>query len=327
MNVVVLAGGSGPEREVSLASGSRIAKALIETGYKICLIDLFYGIDDIENIVFTDDINAIKTYSVNKSVPENIISENLIGKNVLKACQRADAVYLALHGDVGENGKLQALLSLNNIRYTGSYYDGCYLSMNKNISKLIAAYNQIKTPEWCLNTLDNEIDFPCVVKPSCSGSSIGVTIVNDMAELYSALQLAKKYDDEIIIEQYIKGREFSVGILDDRALPPIEIVIDSGFYDYDSKYQGRTKEICPAKISPSLTSKMQELALRVHKLLKLKYYSRVDFIVDDYDNIYFIEANSLPGMTPTSLLPQEAAVIGIDYNTLCSKILMNAFEQ
>lgn len=325
MNIVVLAGGISPEREVSLVSGSQIAKALINCGHKICLIDLCFDMDDIENLVFTDDIADIKKYTISKTAPDGIVSDTVIGENVIEACRLADAVYLALHGDVGENGKLQALLTLNNIKYTGSRYDGCCLSMNKNISKLIAKNSGIKTAKWCMNEFNGKLDFPCVVKPVGCGSSVGITIVHNMPELYKAQAFAKRYDTEIIIEEYIAGREFSVGILDNRPLPPIEIEVQSGFYDYNNKYQGMTKETCPAKISSELTEKLQSIALKMHNLLHLKYYSRIDFIVDKKGEIYFLEANSLPGMTSTSLLPQEAAAVGIDYNTLCNKIINNAF--
>lgn len=326
MNIIVLAGGLSPEREVSLVSGSQIAKALIKKGHSICLIDLYYGIDNINNLLFTDNIDDIRHYTINKNAPDNIISDNAIGNNVIEACKLADVVYLALHGDIGENGKLQALLDLNNIKYTGSDYDGCCLSMNKNISKLIVRQNKIKTANWCINEFNGNLNFPCVVKPNNCGSSIGVSIVNNMADLYMALSDAKKYDKEIIIEEYIAGREFSVGILDNKPLPPIEIKVNKGFYDYNNKYQGITEEICPADISSALSQQLQIAAMTIHKLLHLKFYSRIDFIVNDEGDIYFLEANSLPGMTPTSLLPQEAAVIGIHYNELCHKIVMNAFE-
>lgn len=326
MNILVLAGGISPEREVSLVSGSQIAKALINCGYNVYLIDLYFGINNLSDIIFSDNAESIKNYVISKTAPENIESDNVIGKNVIEACRLADAVYLALHGDVGENGKLQALLTLNNIKYTGSQYDGCYLSMNKNISKLIVKDNGIKTAKWCSNEFDGTLNFPCVIKPVSCGSSVGITIANNMAELYKALAHAKKYDSEILIEEYINGREFSVGILDNRPLPPIEIEVQDGFYDYNNKYQGLTKETCPAQISCQLAERLQNTALKIHNLLHLKYYSRIDFIVDANDNIYFLEANSLPGMTPESLLPQEAAAVCIDYNTLCNKIIQNAFE-
>ena len=327
MNILVLAGGLSPEREVSLVSGSEIAKALINKGHSVCLMDLYYGIDDIDNLSFTQDMNHIKEYKISRIAPENIDDSNAIGSNVIEASKKADVVYLALHGDIGENGKLQALLGMNNIHYTGSDYEGCYLSMNKIVSKIIAKHYGIKTANWCINEFDEKMNFPCIVKPASCGSSVGVTIAEDMAALYKALSSAKKYDSEILIEEYIRGREFSVGILDDKPLPPIEIEVINGFYDYKNKYQaGLTKETCPADIDNVLTNKLQDSALKIHKALHLKYYSRIDFIVDNNDQIYFLEANSLPGMTPTSLLPQEAKAVSIDYNELCHRIAMNALE-
>ncbi len=327
MNILVLAGGLSPEREVSLVSGSQIARALINKGHNVYLMDLCYGIEDIDNLSFSQNTDSIKDYKINNIAPENINENNIIGSNVIDACKKADIVYLALHGDVGENGKLQALLSLNCINYTGSDYDGCCFSMNKIVSKIISRNSGIKTADWCINELDTGVNFPCVVKPASCGSSVGITIVNNMSELYRALTSAKKYDSEVLIEEYIKGREFSVGILDNKPLPPIEIEVFTGFYDYNNKYQtGLAKETCPADIDNNLTNKLQNSALKIHKALYLKYYSRIDFIVDNQDEIYFLEANSLPGMTPTSLLPQEAEAVGIDYNELCHRIAMNALE-
>lgn len=327
MNILILAGGLSPEREVSLVSGSQIAKALIHKGHSVYLMDLYCGIEDVSKLSFSQDAHSVKDYRISSNAPENINENHIIGSNVIEACKKADVVYLALHGDIGENGKLQALLSLNNISYTGSAYDGCYLSMNKIISKIIAKHNGIKTADWCINDFDAGMNFPCVVKPAGCGSSIGITIAKNMADLYKALTSAKKYDSEILIEAYIEGREFSVGILDNKPLPPIEIEVLNGFYDYQNKYQaGLTKETCPADIDNDLSNKLQASALKIHKALHLKYYSRIDFIVDDKGEIYFLEANSLPGMTPTSLLPQEAKAVGIEYDELCHKIVMNAIE-
>ncbi len=331
MKIIILAGGLSPERDVSLSSASKIAKALIGCGHEICIIDLYYGINLIENnLIFTSDEKDIYEYSVPESSPDSdsLNSKSLIGPNVIKCCQKADLVYIALHGDIGENGKIQALLDSYKIKYTGSGYEGCFLSMDKNISKILADYSGINTPEWSINKNDKNLSYPLVVKPSNCGSSIGVSIVNNDNEYNKALKEAKKYDERIIIEEKIEGREFSVGILENKALPVIEIEpINNGFYDYKNKYQkGLTKETCPADLSNELAVSLQETALKIHKILQLKFYSRIDFIVNKKNEIYFLEANSLPGMTPTSLLPQEAAAAGISYNELCNRIAMNALE-
>lgn len=330
MKILVLAGGLSPERDVSLSSASKIAKALIAKGNHVCILDLYYGIKSVKDISFTDNIDKIEDYIVPETAPDIMKTSDIeayIGKNVLECCKMADLVFLALHGDVGENGKIQSLLDLHKIRYTGSGYDGCLLSMDKHLAKLLASAQNIKTAKWCINEMDDSIHFPCVIKPVCGGSSIGISMADNPEEYNSAISEAKKYDKDVIIEEKINGREFSVGILKDTALPVIEIVPKNNeFYNYKNKYQkGLTNEICPADISDSLSEQLKETALQVHKILHLRFYSRIDFIVDNKNNIYFLEANSLPGMTPTSLLPQEAAAIGIDYEDLCNQIAQSAF--
>lgn len=324
MKIIILAGGLSPEREVSLVSASQIAKALINKGHSVFILDLYKGLKNLNELVFCNDKSKIKDYKINDNAPEIINDKNLIGPNIIAACKMADTVYIALHGDIGENGKVQALLDLNNIKYTGSGYDGCMLSMDKNISKMIVSKNGIKTAEWSINRKDNNLTYPLVVKPSNGGSSIGVSIVNNDNELNSALECAKKYDSTILIEEKIEGTEVSVGILDNKPLPVIEIAPKQGFYNYKNKYQSdMTIEICPANISPVITENVQKTALEIHNLLHLKYYSRIDFIIDKNGIPYFLEANALPGMTPHSLLPQEALAAKITYEDLCDKIVNN----
>ena len=238
----------------------------------------------------------------------------------------ADIVFLALHGSIGENGKLQAIFDCMGIKYTESSYEGSILAIDKILTKKILEHDNIKTPKWHLlkNVRKENIKFPVVVKPANNGSSIGVSIANNLEEFEVAIIECEKYKDEIIIEEYIKGREFSVGILDKTALPPIEIIPKSGFYDYKNKYQeGKTIEICPPKISQDKIKEMQQIAIKVHNALLLGAYSRIDFILDENGNFNVLEANSLPGMTKTSLLPQEALVTGITYEDLCEKILLS----
>ncbi|MCM1114289.1 MAG: D-alanine--D-alanine ligase [Clostridium sp.] len=326
MKILVLAGGLSPERDVSLSSASQIAKALISKGYNVCILDLAYGIEDIAELEFTDNIRDIEDYKISKNITA-FANGKIIGANVIAACKKADAVYLALHGDVGENGKIQALLDLNDIKYTGSKYDGCCLAMDKNISKIIAKQYKVKTPKWSMNTKTDDIHYPCVVKPAGCGSSVGVAMVNTDAELTAAIHKAKQFDDTILIEERIIGREFSVGILDSQALPIIEIEPKSGFYDYENKYQpGMTMETCPANLTQKQTETLQKSALIMYKALHLGYYSRIDFMMDKDDSIYFLEANALPGMTPTSLLPQEAAAMEITYSDLCDRIVKAALK-
>lgn len=340
MKIVVLAGGLSPERDVSLSSGSLIANALLDNGHEVLLWDVYKAIeprDSYDDLFYKPSQGQRFSYTVPEIEPdlEAIKSEYgngdaLIGENVDKLCKYADLVFIALHGAIGENGQLQAMFDIMGVKYTGTGFIGGLLAMDKDISKKLMAADNIKTPEWvvvCPQDKDASapMDYPFVVKPCSCGSSIGVTIVRNDEEYHKALDAAGVYDNRVMIEQYIEGREFSVGILDDRALPVIEIIPKKGFYDYKNKYQaGLTEEICPARLSPELTERVQDIALKVHKLLRLGYYSRIDFKMDDNNEFYCLEANTLPGMTPTSLLPQEALAVGISYNELCEKIAMAA---
>ena len=340
MKIVVIAGGLSPERDVSLSSGSLIANALIDVGYEVCLADLYVGIErETQNLsfeeMFFDSCSGKRfSYSVPRHEPdleqlkrEVNNGDSLIGKNIIELCRYADLVFLALHGDIGENGKLQAIFDAYGILYTGTGYIGSLLAMDKDLAKEIMAQNNIKTPEWEIIDVGNDpcvvpIDFPCVIKPCSCGSSVGVSIVKNTGEYIAALEYAKKYEKKILVEKMIEGREFSVGVLDNMALPLIEIIPNEGFYDYEHKYQpGVTKEICPAELCEEIAGKMQNIALKVHNILRLGSYSRIDFILDKNNDIFCLEANTLPGMTPTSLLPQEANAAGITYNKLCDKIV------
>ena len=328
MNVVVLAGGLSPERDVSLASGMLISNALVEKDHSVLLLDLYKGIEDNEMHLLFSNEKRNYDFTIDEEIPEltKKNTKNLIGRNVIKICKMADIVFLALHGSIGENGKLQAIFDCMGIKYTGSSYEGSILAMDKILTKKILEHDNIKTPKWHLlkNVRKENIKFPVVVKPANNGSSIGVSIANNLEEFEVAIIECEKYKDEIIIEEYIKGREFSVGILDKTALPPIEIIPKAGFYDYKNKYQeGKTIEICPPKISQDKIKEMQQIAMKVHNALLLGAYSRIDFILDENGNLNVLEANSLPGMTKTSLLPQEALVAGITYEDLCEKILLS----
>lgn len=333
MKIVVLAGGLSDERDVSLSSGSQIANALITKEHKVLLLDLYLGLNDVKD--FEEAYNKYGKINYHYKVPENAPDlqkliknhngrKSEIGENVVNICMKADVVFLGLHGGIGENGKLQAVFDLYNIKYTGSGYKSSLLAMDKVVSKEIMCVNNILTPEWSIINDDNinTIQAPAVVKPNDNGSSIGVQVVDNEVELQNAILLAQKYSNTVLVEQKIVGREFSVGILGEEVLPIIELIPKKGFYDYSNKYQpGATEEISPANISDKITEKMQGIALSIFKKLELKVYGRVDFIVDSNENIFCIEVNSLPGMTPTSLLPQEAYAANITYEDLCERII------
>lgn len=341
MKIIVLAGGLSPERDVSLSSGSLIANALIENGHEVMLLDLFLGRDNEE--ILPVYRNRSSEYRFNYIVPEqepdltairsSVASDSdFIGNGVIELCRDADMVFMGLHGSAGENGQLQAVFDMYGINYTGTGYTGSLLAMDKDISKKLMRENGILTAGWQYINLNAQNDFskikyPCVVKPCSCGSSVGVSIVENRDQLNSAVGYAKKYEEYVIIEDKIEGREFSVGILNGKALPVIEIKPLCGFYDYKNKYQkGLTEEICPANISEKISKLLQNKALAVHSTLRLGFYSRIDFILDDNDGAYCLEANTLPGMTPTSLLPQEALAAGISYNELCDIIVTGGAE-
>ena len=344
MKIAVLAGGLSPERDVSLSSGSKIANALIENGNNVCLLDLYEGANPPFEPLFCDRGSskryhfAVPQYEpdLKKLIEETGNGNALIGRNVIEICKTADLVFLALHGDIGENGKLQAVFDVFGVKYTGTGYEGSLLAMDKDISKQLMVKHNILTPPWKLVDTASDglieaiesIGFPCVIKPRGCGSSVGVTIVKSMDDLDSAVEYVKKYEKYALIEKMIDGREFSVGILGSRVLPAIEIIPNEGFYDYRNKYQhGLAREVCPADIPEKISARMGEIAFSVHKTLRLGDYSRIDLMLDAGGGIYCLEANTLPGMTPTSLLPQEAAAAGINYNELCDKIAGLALER
>ena len=342
MKIAVVCGGLSNERDVSITSGTCVARALRERGHKVVLVDLYYGYggsyDDPAEL-FEREQEDVK-YSVKEETPDiaKILAEgdgSRIGKNVIEICKSADISFLALHGEDGENGKVQATFDMHGIKYTGSGYLGSAIAMDKDLTKRVVAPLGVKTPAWMLVESDGmDIDavcaqakLPCVVKPDDSGSSIGVSIANDEAELRAALKAAAHEGSRILIEQYIRGREVQIGILGDKALPSIEIIPAEGFYDYRNKYQpGAAREITPAEIPAETEQRLADAALTVFHALNLSAYSRADFILDAEGELWFLEINTLPGMTPTSLVPQEAAAAGIGYGELCERIVTSSLR-
>jgi D-alanine-D-alanine ligase len=331
MKIVVLAGGFSPEREVSLSSGAMITNALMKNGHEVYLLDSYLGVDEGEAVCFKSLKDGTDlSREIGRKVPEldrlteGRKGEGYIGNRVIEICRQADVVFLALHGGAGENGQIQAVFDAYGISYTGTGYEGCLKAMDKPLAKLLMKASGIPTPDWCLYTRGEPLEpfsFPCVVKPCGCGSSVGVTMVDKEEQWEKALSSAFAYEDRVLAEVKIIGREFSVGILGEKALPAIEIIPKAGFYDYENKYQaGMTEEICPAKLTKNEEEAMGLMALKVHRALGLGYYSRVDFIMEEDGSLSCLEANTLPGMTPFSLLPQEAMAAGISYYELCEDI-------
>lgn len=344
MKITVLAGGLSPERNVSLCSGALIAASLIRSGHKVAYADVYLGVPNVSDIdsLFTDTPPQIPT--IGKEEPDldalrRQYGNRLIGENILELCRRSDAVFLALHGGMGENGQLQATLDNFDIPfYTGSSYSASLFAMDKEISKRIMSGDGILVPPGIVICAAQEnaeteilakVGLPCVIKPCSCGSSVGVSIVYDADGLRNALKSAAVFEDRIIAEKLIKGREFSVGILDGRSLPAIEIIPKTGFYDYKNKYtDGMTEEICPAELTEAEAQAASELALEVFKSLRLGGYGRIDMILSREDGrFYCLEANTLPGMTPASLLPREAKAAGISYDELCNIIVETAVRK
>lgn len=340
MKIVVLAGGTSTERDVSLSSGSMIYKALKKNGHQAILLDVYLGYEgDLTDIFEWDTDWAEQIGAVGEKNPdlEEIKAlrkgggKDFFGPNVLTLCRSADAVFMALHGANGEDGKIQACFELMGIPYTGTDFVSAAMAMDKGITKdIFKAYN-IPTPAGIRlkkgQKESEKVPYPCIVKACCGGSSVGVCIAYDDVQYGAAKEEAFRYDNEVVIEQYIQGREFSVGVMDGKALPVIEIAPKEGFYDYKNKYQaGSAVETCPAEIPQNKAEEMQRIAENVFMILRLKSYARMDFMMSDKGDIYCLEANTLPGMTPTSLLPQEAAAVGIGFEELCERILACAFR-
>ncbi len=340
MKIVVLAGGTSTERDVSLSTGTMIYKALKSNGHQVVLLDVYLGYEGDIIDIFNEDkdwaqgIGAVSEDNPDIEHVKALRKDNpnhFFGPRVIDICDKADIVFLALHGENGEDGKIQAAFDLMGIKYTGTDYASSSLAMDKAISKELFAYYNIPTPIG-IHVRKGETfswdHYPCVVKVNNGGSSVGVSVVNSHIEMEPAIKDAFSYGDEVIIEQYIKGREFSVGVISGKALPVIEIAPLTGFYNYKNKYQaGSAIETCPADLNSALTAKMQEIAEKVFQALRLKTYARMDFLLNDRDELFCLEANTLPGMTPTSLLPQEAKAAGIDFNALCELIIKISLEK
>ena len=348
MDIVVLAGGTSTEREVSVVSGTQVTKALRGRGHRAVLLDVFAGDERIPScsdddqfrewffgreISVEEEAAYIRSFDSRITEMLRVRKQNRIpffGPGVLKACTLADVVFLALHGSNGEDGRIQATFDLLNIPYTGSGYLGSAMAMDKGIAKQMFRFHGVPTPAGMLihsgdehvSPEKNGVGLPCVVKPSCGGSSVGVSIARTDQEYEAALKEGFRFEDELVVEQYISGREFSVGVVDGVVYPVIEIAPLKGFYDYHNKYQpGSTIETCPAAISKQLTMQLQRRALEAYNALRLNGYGRVDIMMNDKNEIFCLEVNTLPGMTPTSLLPQEAAALGIDFAQLCERLV------
>jgi len=342
MKITVLGGGLSPERDVSLKSASLIANALLSKGHEVALVDLYDGIETsypCETYFRRGTVNPF-SYTIPETEPDldEIIRQHggrksWVGPRVIEMCKYADKVFLGLHGSHGENGQVQALLDAFDITYTGCDYLGCAIAMDKDLSKALARAAGYLTADWIVDDperlsferVNKELGLPCVVKPIGNGSSCGVSIVKSQDEFDAAINYAASYHQKILIEKFIKAREITISIVNDEALPVTEIIPHEGFYDYKNKYQdGLTTHVCPAQIEDEDYKKCQKIALKIFKLLRMTQYGRIDMMYDDVNHeFWFIEANNLPGMTNTSLLPEAAKANGISYEDLVESLVLN----
>ena len=324
MKIVVLAGGTSTERDVSLISGSNIYRALKKKGHDVILVDLYLGYEGAlpvnealfkADVEWDKDVTAISAEQPDLSHLKELRKDggkSLFGPNVLTLCDMADIVFLGLHGANGEDGRVQATFDLMGIPYTGTDYRSSAIAMDKSLSKQLFRMAGIPTPKGITAKNGQQIDpasvpYPCMVKTTCGGSSVGTYRVEKPEDLPQALDDAYSFGDDVIIEQFVSGREFSVGVVDGKAYPIIEIAPIHGFYDYKNKYQaGSTIETCPADLPKELTKKMQHYAEMVFEALGMRSYARMDFMLDTETlEMYCLEANTLPGMTPPACCPRR----------------------
>src|ERR1700733_13992549 len=331
MRIAVLFGGNSSERDVSIASGAQVAKALRQAGHQVLAVDTFRGI-------LTDEEQAVLLARGVAPAPPDDRDLRVIRAKTGSIVQPsyfvdADVVFLALHGGTGEDGTIQSVFDAAGTCYTGSNHVGSAAAMDKDLAKRLLLAANVPTPPWLMAPVESEIavrdlGLPLVVKPNKQGSTVGLSVVKHVADLEAAIREAYRHDDEVMVERFVRGREFTVGILGDRALAVGEIIPKcSEIFDYESKYQaGGAEEIFPAVLSGEQTRLLQELALRVHRALKLRDYSRADFRMDEKGQFWCLEANTLPGMTARSLLPQSAAAVGIAFPDLCDQICRLALK-
>ena len=298
MKIGILIGGDSSEREVSIASGRSIENACIALGHEVVRLDPKDGLEKIKSLLL-----------------------------------KVDLVFNGLHGGDGENGKISKYLEDLEVLFTGSDSISSEICMNKDKAKRIAANNNVLTPEWVLVTNEalsgniGQLNFPIVVKPNDQGSTLGLSIINSKSQLKGAFKVANSFASSVMYEQHIQGREITCSIVGNIAYPIVEIIPKHEIYDYECKYtKGMSKYICPAEINKNISSKIKEISLKIHKLLGCRHYSRVDFLLDRNNDPWFLEINTLPGMTETSLLPKSLESAGVNFNQIIEKIIEEAMD-
>jgi D-alanine-D-alanine ligase len=340
MRLTILLGGASAERDVSLASGLRIAQALRARAHAVTLVDPARG------VITPADEERMRAAGVLHPEPPSLESLRQMSRGALlpslgtlAEVRDAEVVFLALHGGEGEDGTLQALLDLARITYTGSGHLGSALAMDKDLSKKLFRTAGVATADWLMAgahagsavdaaSVSKTLGWPVVVKPSKQGSTVGLSIVKEGAQLAGAISEAARYDDEVMVERFVPGRELTVAILGGEALPVGEIIPKHDIYDYECKYTaGMAVEEFPAKLPSAVAAEAQRQARLAFTALKLDGYARIDFRLTPGGEMFCLEANTLPGMTEFSLVPQAAAAAGIDFGTLCERIVQLALAK
>jgi D-alanine-D-alanine ligase len=326
MRVTVLTGGTSSERAVALASAVQVVAALRARGHEVAVVDTARGyIPEAEEAsalagtVGTEPPPLAELRALERGVL-------LSGLGNIPVVRKADVLFLALHGGRGEDGTIQGLLEVMGVPYTGSGRLGSAMALDKDISKRLFRFAGGPTADWVMSPVTaadvgEKLGWPAVVKPSKEGSTVGLSVVKQESDLDAAVTLARRYDDEVMVERFVPGRELTVGILEGKALVPGEIIPRHEIFDYECKYTpGMSDEIFPAELPAAVAAECERLALLAHHALKLGGYSRVDFRLTPSGEIFCLEVNTLPGMTATSLLPQAARAVGIDFPDLCDRI-------
>jgi D-alanine-D-alanine ligase len=332
LNILVLAGGISEEREVSLVTAKAVSESLLRGGHKVSVIDTASGgplLDHEGRFLLSEDIHSDSKIALKSN--ESLILAKSLSSEQYRDC---DLVFIALHGGSGENGTIQAILDLAGMKYTGSGMLASALAMNKSITKKIALSEGILTPGWrviskkpefdvdrTVTSVLNEFGLPLIVKPNDSGSTVGLSLVNEVNDLKPALEVAFNVSAEVMVEEFIAGREITCSVLDGKPLPLIEIIPTNELYDYECKYtKGKTEYICPADIPDKIAQLISFQSTKIYNAINCSGLARVDFRLDGRSQPYFLEVNTIPGMTELSLAPMAAKEIGIDFDQLIEKI-------
>ncbi len=326
MKIAVLMGGVSDERAVSLASGVEVSRALREAGHEVVAVDTVRG------ILSADEERKLLIGGVQADPPSDAELEVLDPGGAVALTRHpdlteVDVYFIALHGGAGEDGTIQSLLDAAGVVYTGSDRLGCSLAMDKQVSKRLLRQAGVPTPDWkegpaTADEVERALGLPVIVKAASGGSSLRLVLAHDRAELQNAIEESQGWNDLVLFERYVTGRELTVGVVGGAALPVGEIIPANEIFDYECKYQpGMAEEIFPADIPDELSQRVRRLAVQAHVALRLRDYSRIDFIVDENQVPWCLEANAAPGMTANSLLPKAGRAAGISFAELCDRIV------